>query len=77
MPSRLPSICIWSARISVVYFSTPSLSVHLRVRKLARGPPLWDDCGDAHVGASAAAEPDWDLPAQAAPDYEVDQRINW
>jgi hypothetical protein len=23
------------------------------------------------------AEPDWDLAAQAAPDYEVDQRINW
>ena len=28
----------------------------------ARGPPLWDDCGDAHVGESVAAEPDWDLP---------------
>ncbi len=22
-------------------------------------------------------EPDWDLAAQAASDYEVDQRINW
>jgi hypothetical protein len=22
-------------------------------------------------------EPDWDLAEQPAPDYEVDQRINW
>jgi hypothetical protein len=42
----------------------------------ARGPPLWDDC-DAQVGEGVAAEPDWDLAAQAAPDFEVDQRINW
>ena len=42
----------------------------------ARGPPLWDDC-DAQVGEGVAAEPDWDLAAQPAPDFEVDQRINW
>ena len=42
----------------------------------ARGPPLWDDC-DAHVGEGVAAEPDRDPAAQAAPDDEVDQRINW
>ena len=42
----------------------------------ARGPPLWDDC-DAHVGEGIEVEPDWDLAAQPAPDYEVDQRINW
>jgi hypothetical protein len=42
----------------------------------ARGPPLWDDC-DTHVGDGVAAEPDWDLAAQAAPDFEVDQRIKW
>ncbi len=23
---------------------------------------MWDDCGDAHVGERAAAEPDWALP---------------
>ena len=44
----------------------------------ARGPPLRDDC-DAHVGEGIAPEPDWatdwDGAAQAAPDYEVDQRI--
>ena len=42
----------------------------------ARGPPLWDDC-DAHVGEGIEVEPDWDLAAQPAPDYEVDQRVNW
>jgi hypothetical protein len=42
----------------------------------ARGPPLWDDC-DAHAGEGVAPGPDWatdwDLAAQPAPDYEVDQ----
>ncbi len=46
----------------------------------ARGPPLWDEC-DAQVGAGSQIEPnwatDWDGVAQPAPDYEVDQRINW
>ena len=41
----------------------------------ARGPPLWDDY-DAQVGAGADSEPNWDMAAQAAPDYEVDQRVN-
>jgi len=43
----------------------------------ARGPPLWDDCGDAQRGEGVEVEPDWDLAAQPAPDYEVDQRVNW
>ena len=42
----------------------------------ARGPPLWQDC-DAQTGEGAQIDPDWDLAAQPAPDYEVDQRINW
>jgi hypothetical protein len=42
----------------------------------ARGPPLWDDC-DAQTSDGVHIEPDWDLAAQPAPDYEVDQRINW
>jgi hypothetical protein len=42
----------------------------------ARGPPLWDDCSDA-PGEGMQIGPDWDLVAQPAPDYEVDQRINW
>ena len=42
----------------------------------ARGPPLWDDC-DAPVGEGVDVQPDWDMAAQAAPDYEVDQRTNW
>ena len=42
----------------------------------ARGPPLWDDC-DAQTVEGVAVEPDWDLAAQLAPEYEVDQRISW
>ena len=42
----------------------------------ARGPPLWDDC-DAQMDEGVHIEPDWDLAAQAAPVYEVDQRISW
>ena len=48
-----------------------------------RGPPLsplWEGCG-AHSAEGSQVEPDWgsdwDLAAQAAPDYEADQRINW
>jgi hypothetical protein len=47
----------------------------------ARGPPLWDDCGDAQRGDGVEVEPnwatDWDGAEQPVPDYEVDQRINW
>jgi len=42
----------------------------------ARGPPLWDDC-DAQEGEGPQIEPDWDLAAQPAPDFDVDQRVNW
>ena len=43
----------------------------------ARGPPLWDDCSDAQTDEGVHIEPDWDLAAQPAPDYEVDQRVSW
>ena len=42
----------------------------------ARGPPLWEGC-DAPVDDGVQDEPDWDLAEQPAPDYEVDQRVNW
>ena len=42
----------------------------------ARGPPLWQGC-DAQLGEGAAVEPDWDLAAQATPDFKVHQRVNW
>jgi hypothetical protein len=32
----------------------------------ARGPPLWDDCGDAQMGESVEVEPGWDMTAQPA-----------
>ena len=44
----------------------------------ARGPPLWEDCGDTQAGEGTQIGPDWDLAAQPVPDYEVmDQRVNW
>ena len=42
----------------------------------ARGPPLWEDF-DEQIGEGVESEADWDLAAQPAHDYEVDQRINW
>ena len=42
----------------------------------AHGSPMREDF-DAQMGEGAQVEPDWDLAAQPAPDYEVDQRINW
>ena len=44
---------------------------------LARGSPLWDECGDTQMDDGAQIEPDWDLAAQPAPDFEVDQRVSW
>ncbi len=43
----------------------------------ARGPPLWDDCGDAQMDDGVHIEPDRDTAEQMAPDYCVDQRISW
>ena len=42
----------------------------------ARGLPLWDEC-DAQMGEGVEVEPDWELEAQPASDYEIDQRVNW
>ena len=42
----------------------------------ARGPPWWDGC-DAQAGEGVEVDPDWDDAAQPAPEFEVDQRINW
>jgi hypothetical protein len=44
---------------------------------------LWDDCDAqtddwAQTDDGTQIEPaDWDLAAQPASDFEVDQRINW
>jgi hypothetical protein len=32
---------------------------------------------DAQMDDGAQIAADWDLAAQASPDYEVDQRVNW
>ena len=43
----------------------------------ARGPPLWDDCSEEQTDEAVHIEPDWDLAAQPAPNFEVYQRVNW
>ena len=42
----------------------------------ARPPSLRDDF-DAQKNDGVQAEPHWDLAAQTARDFEVDQCINW
>ena len=42
----------------------------------ARGQPLWAD-GDAQVDDGVQIEAAWDMAAQPAPDFDVDQRVNW
>jgi hypothetical protein len=41
----------------------------------ARGPSLWDGC-DMPMGDGVKFEPDGDEAAQAAPDFEVNQRVS-
>lgn len=43
----------------------------------ARWPPLWEGCGDAQMGEGVEIESGWEIAVQSAPDYEVDQRVNW
>ena len=37
---------------------------------------MWEGF-DAQMGEGAQVDADWDLVGQPAPDYELDQRINW
>jgi hypothetical protein len=39
-------------------------------------PPLWDAC-DAQKDDGVQVEPDWEIAVQPAPNYKVDQRVNW
>jgi len=84
-----PLLCpLWGGQVRLIAFITEGTQIrkildHIGVdsepRQIspARGPPLWDDCSDAHAEEAVHIEPDWDLAAQPAPDFEVDQRVNW
>jgi hypothetical protein len=84
-----PLLCpICGAQMRIIAFITHSADIrqildHIGVASEppqispARGPPLWDDGGDAQTDAGVHDEPDWDLAAQPAPDYEGDQRVSW
>ena len=54
------------------------IGVHSQAPRIfpTRGPAPWDEC-DAQMGQGVQGEPDWDLAAQPAPDYEIDRRVNW
>jgi hypothetical protein len=41
----------------------------------SRGPSLREDC-EVQIGEGVEVEPGWDLVAQSAPDFDVDQRVN-
>lgn len=74
-PMRILAFIIHSAGIGHIldHIGVESEPPHITP---ARGPPLWDDC-DARAGEGSQIEPDWDLAAQPAPDFEMDQRVNW
>ena len=83
-----PLLCpICGGHMRVIAFFTHSADIrqildHIGVESAppkispAREPPLWEDC-DAHQGEGTQIGPGSDLTAQPAPDYEVDQRVNW
>jgi hypothetical protein len=43
----------------------------------ARGPPLWEDCGEQEPGEGVDIEQDWDMTNQSPPDYPDDLRTTW
>lgn len=83
-----PLVCpMCAGQMRIIAFITHSADIHRILDHIgmesqpppiapARGLPMWDDC-DAHSGEGTQIESDWDLAAQPAPDYEVDQRLNW
>ncbi len=60
-PKRSPAHYLWAVLIARIYQVFPLLCLK---------------CG-AQTDDGVQIEPDWDLAAQPAPDYEVDQRVNW
>ncbi len=84
----LPLLCpICGGQMRIIAFITHSVEIwqildHIGVDcepprlSPARRPPLWEG-SDAQRGEEGQALPDWDLQAQSAPDYEVDQRVSW
>lgn len=84
-----PLICpICAGQMRIIAFITDGAEVrkileHIGVQSSApritpaRGPPLWDACDAPLIEPGADALPDWDIAAQPAPDYELDQRVSW
>lgn len=83
-----PLICpLCAGQMRIIAFITDGAEVRKILERIgvdflaprvspARGPPLWDGC-DAPAGECVQALLEWDLPAQPALDYPVDQRVSW
>jgi hypothetical protein len=87
-----PLLCpMCGGQMRIIAFITFSADIHKILEHIgvapeapritpARGPPLWDECGDQEtqkLGEGVEALPDWDMVSQSAPDYPDDQRTDW
>jgi len=82
----LPLVCpICQAQMRIIAFITEAGTVRKILDHLgesaqppriapARGPPLWEA---AVASEQAGNDPQWDMSAQPAPEFEFDQRIAW
>ena len=83
-----PSVSVFGRRQHLIAFVTEGTQIekilnHIDVNaepphlSLARRPQLRDDCGCAQINHGAQIEPDWELAAQPAPDFDVGRQVNW
>jgi hypothetical protein len=82
----LPLLCpLCGGEMRTIAFITQSADIHQILDHIgvesepphispALGQRLRDEC-DPQIGDEMPSGPDWDT--QPAPDYEVDQRVNW
>ena len=81
-PKRSPAHYLWAVLIARIYEAFPLLCpmcggqmrIIAFITHSADIRQILDHIG---VDSEPQIEPDWDLPAQPAPDYGVDQRVNW
>jgi hypothetical protein len=81
----LPLVCpICQAQMRIIAFITEASTVRKILDHLgestqppriapARGPPLWE----AAMASEYVKDPEWDVSAQPAPEFEFDQSIAW
>ena len=73
----MASLPIWcSQRVKKILASLGQDSRRPKITP-ARGPPLWGGCDAVAQGGDTDADAEWEPSAQPAPQYQVDQRIDW